>query len=83
MLEKLAEPAPHAKALTILPRSLELFAMRGLVERWLAVGRSRSSSRIRPGARRRVCVCNGTAARPEWQGVEAVLLRPDGHGSLA
>ncbi len=39
VLEKRAEPAPHTKALTILPRSLELFAMRGLVERWLAVGR--------------------------------------------
>lgn len=28
VLEKLAEPAPHTRALTILPRSLELFAMR-------------------------------------------------------
>ncbi|HEY3692463.1 MAG TPA: FAD-dependent oxidoreductase, partial [Pseudonocardiaceae bacterium] len=39
VLEKLATPAPHTKALTILPRSLELFAMRGLEERFLAVGR--------------------------------------------
>ena len=39
VLEKLVEPSPHTKALTILPRSLELFAMRGLAERFLAVGR--------------------------------------------
>lgn len=39
VLEKLAEPAPHTRALTILPRSLELLAMRGIVDRWLAAGR--------------------------------------------
>jgi 2-polyprenyl-6-methoxyphenol hydroxylase-like FAD-dependent oxidoreductase len=30
VLERLAERDPHSKALTILPRTLELFAMRGI-----------------------------------------------------
>jgi 2-polyprenyl-6-methoxyphenol hydroxylase-like FAD-dependent oxidoreductase len=34
VLEKRAERDPHSKALTMLPRSLELFAMRGIVDRW-------------------------------------------------
>ena len=38
VLERRAERPPHSKALTIYPRSVEQFAMRGLVERWLAEG---------------------------------------------
>jgi 2-polyprenyl-6-methoxyphenol hydroxylase-like FAD-dependent oxidoreductase len=38
VLEKEAERVPHSKALALYPRTLELFAMRGLVERWLAEG---------------------------------------------
>jgi 2-polyprenyl-6-methoxyphenol hydroxylase-like FAD-dependent oxidoreductase len=38
VLEKLAESDTHSKALTVLPRTLELFAMRGIVGRWLETG---------------------------------------------
>jgi 2-polyprenyl-6-methoxyphenol hydroxylase-like FAD-dependent oxidoreductase len=38
VLEKLAERDPHSKALTVLPRTLELFAMRGIANRWLERG---------------------------------------------
>ena len=38
VLEKLAERDLHSKALTVLPRTLELFAMRGIAERWLETG---------------------------------------------
>jgi 2-polyprenyl-6-methoxyphenol hydroxylase-like FAD-dependent oxidoreductase len=38
VLERRAERSPHSKALTIYPRTVEQFAMRGLVERWLAEG---------------------------------------------
>jgi 2-polyprenyl-6-methoxyphenol hydroxylase-like FAD-dependent oxidoreductase len=38
VLEKLAEHDTHSKALTVLPRTLELFAMRGIAERWLETG---------------------------------------------
>src|SRR5262245_24626970 len=38
VLEKLAEHDTHSKALTVLPRTLELFAMRGIAGRWLATG---------------------------------------------
>ena len=38
VLERLAEPDVHSKALTVLPRTLELFAMRGIAERWLETG---------------------------------------------
>jgi 2-polyprenyl-6-methoxyphenol hydroxylase-like FAD-dependent oxidoreductase len=38
VLEKKAERDPHSKALTVLPRTLEQFAMRGLVKRWLDTG---------------------------------------------
>lgn len=38
VLEKLAEHDLHSKALTVLPRTLELFAMRGIAERWLETG---------------------------------------------
>jgi 2-polyprenyl-6-methoxyphenol hydroxylase-like FAD-dependent oxidoreductase len=38
VLEKRAEPARHSKALTVLPRTLEHLAMRGLVGRWLETG---------------------------------------------
>jgi 2-polyprenyl-6-methoxyphenol hydroxylase-like FAD-dependent oxidoreductase len=38
VLEKRAERDPHSKALTVLPRTLELFAMRGIAERWLETG---------------------------------------------
>ncbi len=44
VLEKEAERVPHSKALAVYPRTLELFAMRGLVERWLAEGTPVSSS---------------------------------------
>src|SRR5262245_17007787 len=38
VLERLAEPDAHSKALTVLPRTLELFAMRGIAGRWLETG---------------------------------------------
>ena len=38
VLERRAERPRHSKALTIYPRTVEQFAMRGLVERWLAEG---------------------------------------------
>src|SRR5262245_15441371 len=38
VLERRAEQDPHSKALTVLPRTLELFAMRGIAERWLETG---------------------------------------------
>ncbi|MFB9906001.1 FAD-dependent monooxygenase [Allokutzneria oryzae] len=44
VLERLAEPVPAAKALTLHPRSLELLAMRGLAQRWLDAGKALPSS---------------------------------------
>ena len=38
VLEQRAERPPYSKALTIYPRTVEQFAMRGLVDRWLEVG---------------------------------------------
>jgi len=38
VLERRAERLPYSKALTIYPRTVEQFAMRGLVGRWLAEG---------------------------------------------
>jgi 2-polyprenyl-6-methoxyphenol hydroxylase-like FAD-dependent oxidoreductase len=38
VLERRAERPPYSKALTIYPRTAEQFAMRGLVDRWLAEG---------------------------------------------
>lgn len=38
VLERRAERPRHSKALTIYPRTVEQFAMRGLVDRWLAEG---------------------------------------------
>lgn len=38
VLERRARRPPESKALTIYPRTVEQFAMRGLVERWLAEG---------------------------------------------
>lgn len=38
VLERRAERPSQSKALTIYPRTVEQFAMRGLVERWLAEG---------------------------------------------
>ena len=38
VIERLARPSPHSKALTIHPRTLEVFAQRGLVDRFLATG---------------------------------------------
>jgi 2-polyprenyl-6-methoxyphenol hydroxylase-like FAD-dependent oxidoreductase len=38
VLERRAERPPHSKALTIYPRTVEQFAMRGLADRWLAEG---------------------------------------------
>jgi 2-polyprenyl-6-methoxyphenol hydroxylase-like FAD-dependent oxidoreductase len=38
VLERRAERPPYSKALTIYPRTLEQFAMRGLAGRWLAEG---------------------------------------------
>ena len=38
VLERRAERPPYSKALTIYPRTVEQFAMRGLVDRWLAAG---------------------------------------------
>src|ERR1700743_3637269 len=36
VLERRAERPPHSKALTIYPRTLEQFAMRGIADRWTA-----------------------------------------------
>jgi 2-polyprenyl-6-methoxyphenol hydroxylase-like FAD-dependent oxidoreductase len=38
VLERRAERPPYSRALTIYPRTVEQFAMRGLVDRWLAAG---------------------------------------------
>jgi 2-polyprenyl-6-methoxyphenol hydroxylase-like FAD-dependent oxidoreductase len=38
VLERRAERPPHSKALTIYPRTLEQFAMRGIAERWTREG---------------------------------------------
>jgi 2-polyprenyl-6-methoxyphenol hydroxylase-like FAD-dependent oxidoreductase len=38
VLERRAQRPPYSKALTIYPRTVEQFAMRGLVGRWLAEG---------------------------------------------
>jgi len=38
VLEQRAERPRHSKALTIYPRTIEQFAMRGLADRWLAEG---------------------------------------------
>jgi len=38
VLERRAERLPYSKALTIYPRTVEQFAMRGLADRWLAEG---------------------------------------------
>jgi 2-polyprenyl-6-methoxyphenol hydroxylase-like FAD-dependent oxidoreductase len=38
VLERRARRPPYSKALTIYPRTVEQFAMRGLVDRWLAEG---------------------------------------------
>jgi 2-polyprenyl-6-methoxyphenol hydroxylase-like FAD-dependent oxidoreductase len=38
VLEGRAERPPHSKALTIYPRTVEQFAMRGIADRWLAEG---------------------------------------------
>jgi 2-polyprenyl-6-methoxyphenol hydroxylase-like FAD-dependent oxidoreductase len=38
VLERRAERPPHSKALTIYPRTVEQFAMRGIADRWLAEG---------------------------------------------
>jgi 2-polyprenyl-6-methoxyphenol hydroxylase-like FAD-dependent oxidoreductase len=44
VLERRAERPPHSKALTIYPRTVEQFAMRGIADRWLAEGRPVPSS---------------------------------------
>src|ERR1700728_2209098 len=44
VLERRAERPPHSKALTIYPRTLEQFAMRGIADRWIAEGRPVPSS---------------------------------------
>jgi 2-polyprenyl-6-methoxyphenol hydroxylase-like FAD-dependent oxidoreductase len=38
VLERRAARPPHSKALTIYPRTVEQFAMRGIADRWLAEG---------------------------------------------
>jgi 2-polyprenyl-6-methoxyphenol hydroxylase-like FAD-dependent oxidoreductase len=38
VLERRAERPPHSKALTIYPRTLEQFAMRGIADRWTREG---------------------------------------------
>jgi 2-polyprenyl-6-methoxyphenol hydroxylase-like FAD-dependent oxidoreductase len=38
VLERRAERPPHSKALTIYPRTLEQFAMRGIADRWTSEG---------------------------------------------
>ena len=44
VLERRRERPPHSKALTIYPRTVEEFALRGLADRWLAEGRPVPSS---------------------------------------
>src|SRR6201992_1328869 len=44
VLERRAQRPPYSKALTLYPRTLEVFAMRGLADRWLAEGRPVPSS---------------------------------------
>lgn len=44
VLEQLAEPLPYSRALTVYPRTLEQFAMRGLVDPLLQEGRPVPSS---------------------------------------
>jgi 2-polyprenyl-6-methoxyphenol hydroxylase-like FAD-dependent oxidoreductase len=44
VLERRAERSPHSKALTLYPRTLELFAMRGIADRWLDEGTQVPSS---------------------------------------
>jgi 2-polyprenyl-6-methoxyphenol hydroxylase-like FAD-dependent oxidoreductase len=44
VLERRAERPPHSKALTIYPRTVEQFAMRGIADRWLDEGRPVPSS---------------------------------------
>ena len=44
VLERRAARPPHSKALTIYPRTVEQFAMRGIEDRWLAEGRPVPSS---------------------------------------
>ncbi len=44
VLERRAERPPHSKALTLYPRTLELFAMRGIADRWLDEGTQLPSS---------------------------------------
>jgi 2-polyprenyl-6-methoxyphenol hydroxylase-like FAD-dependent oxidoreductase len=44
VLERRAKRPPHSKALTIYPRTVEQFAMRGISGRWLAEGRPVPSS---------------------------------------
>jgi 2-polyprenyl-6-methoxyphenol hydroxylase-like FAD-dependent oxidoreductase len=44
VLERRRERPPHSKAMTIYPRTLEEFALRGLADRWLAEGRPVPSS---------------------------------------
>src|SRR6185437_12916738 len=38
VLERRAARPPHSKAMTIYPRTMEQFAMRGIADRWLAEG---------------------------------------------
>ncbi len=38
VLERRAQRPPYSKALTIYPRTVEQFAMRGIIDRWLAEG---------------------------------------------
>ena len=38
VLERRAVRVPHSKAMTIYPRTIEQFAMRGIADRWLAEG---------------------------------------------
>ncbi|HEV3380247.1 MAG TPA: FAD-dependent monooxygenase [Trebonia sp.] len=44
VLEKRAERVPYSKAMTMYPRTIEMFAMRGVAERFLAEGRPLPSS---------------------------------------
>jgi len=44
VLERRPERSPHSKALTLYPRTLELFAMRGIAGRWLDEGTRLPSS---------------------------------------
>jgi 2-polyprenyl-6-methoxyphenol hydroxylase-like FAD-dependent oxidoreductase len=44
VLERRPERPPHSKALTLYPRTLELFAMRGIADRWLDEGAQVPSS---------------------------------------